>query len=257
MFNQRRRLYSQNFLYNRSLVTKLLCLSSIGKNDLVLEIGPGKGIITEQLLYSAHQVEVVEIDKEWCTFLQRKFQNVRNFTLHHKDFLDYKLPAVPYKVFANIPFSIEGKIIRKLIDAENPPNDCYLVMMKELAYRLSAFQKENLFSLLHKPWFEFSILYHFKPTDFTPLPDVHSVMLRFKKREKPLVGEMYKQQYQEFIKRGFSEGLPVMRNLKKYYGYKSLARALYKIRANKKVKPSYMSLIQWIKLYKILNKINY
>src|SRR5512139_1904971 len=114
MFTKKRKLYSQNFLYNRKLVQHLVSGSSIAKNDLVLEIGPGEGIITNELVKSSRFVVAVEIDTEKYAYLKQKFNRINNLTLYLGDFLDFELPSLPYKVFANIPFSTEGKIIRKL-----------------------------------------------------------------------------------------------------------------------------------------------
>lgn len=249
MYDLQRKLLSQNFLHNRKLVGN----SSIGKNDLVLEIGSGKGIITEQLVKKAEHVIAVELDTHWYNYLKNKFNTTENLMLYHEDFLSKRLPKLPYKVFANIPFAIEGKIIRKLIDDLNPPQDCYLVMMKELGYRLSAPYKENLFSLEHKPWFTFSIYHHFNRTDFTPIPSVDIVMLQFTKRTKPLIPMEHRYSYQQFIEVGFGFGTPAFKNLKKMYGNKKVTNAFRKYNISKDTKPSYISLQQWIDLYAALH----
>ena len=250
MYKLRRKLFSQNFLHSRKLISRLIRSSSIGKNDLVLEIGPGKGTITELLLYQARYVLAVEIDSHWCSYLQEKFNHVDTLTLYQDDILHFRLPTVPYKVFGNIPFSIEGKIIRKLIDAKNPPEDCYLVVMKELACRLSAPYKENLFSLIHKPWFEFSISHRFQRTDFTPIPSVDAVIMRFAKRKEPLLPWRQRTQYQRFVAAGFGQGLPVVKNLQGVYGNSFTTRIFQKLHIDKRAKPGTLSLHQWISLYR-------
>jgi len=252
MYKLRRKLFSQNFLHNRKLISKLVRSSSIGKNDLVLEIGPGKGIITEQLLQQSQHVLAVEIDSHWFKYLQDKFTHAQNLTLYQEDILNFRLPALPYKVFANIPFSIEGKIIRKLIDSPNPPEDCYLVMMKELAYRLAAPHKENQFSISHKPWFDFSIQHRFTRKDFTPYANVDAAMIRFKKRKEPLLPWNEKGRYELFIEECFKYGMPIYHTLKIKYGKNKLHRVLNSIGENKDTKPSYLNLEQWIGLYKEL-----
>lgn len=252
MYDLRRKLLSQNFLYSRKLVSKLVRSSSLGKNDIVLEIGSGKGIITEQLVKQAEQVIAIELDWHLYNYLKNKLSQIDNLTLYHEDFLNKPLPKVPYKVFANIPFAIEGKIIRKLIDDLNPPQDCYLIMMKELAYRLAAPYKENQFSILHKPWFDFSIPHHFKPTDFTPIPKVSVVLFRFTKKEKPLLPKDEKKKYQQFIRLGFTQGTPAFQNLKRQYGSNQVLSAFHKYNINRTTKPIYIPLQRWIGLYKEL-----
>ena len=252
MKNQKRKLLSQNFLHSRKLVKKLILNSSIGKADTILEIGAGKGIITQELIQSAKNVIGIELDNHWYNYLQAKFKGTSNLKLYNADFLNFPLPDTPYKVFANIPFSIEGKIIRKLIDAKNPPEDCFLIMMRELVYRLAAPYKENQFSITHKPWFELSIEYNFSKKDFTPFSNVDVAMIRFKKREIPLLKWAYKQEYQLFVEESFKYGMPIFKNLKTKYGYKPTLSAFTKVGINKNAKPSYLSFSQWIKLYEKL-----
>ena len=169
MYDMRRRLLSQNFLKSRKLVSKLVRQSSVGINDTVLEIGPGKGIITEELLRISKNIVAIELDTNLYFYLQRKFGNFKyKLSLVNQDFLRYKLPKYEYKVFANIPFSIEGKIIRKLLDAKYPPQDCYLVTRKNLAERISGLKYESQFSIFYKPWFTFEIVHYFNRFDYEP-----------------------------------------------------------------------------------------
>lgn len=253
MYRIQRKLLSQNFLYNRKLVSSLVGNSSIGQNDTVLEIGPGKGIITEQLLGKAKQVIAIELDPLWYDYLKIRFSGTPNLYLYHQDFLNFSLPRQPYKVFANIPFSIEGQIIRKLIDASNPPVDCYLVTRKKLAYRLAAPYGENQFSISHKPFFDFSIYYHFRKTDFIPMTGVDSVMLRFTRRRNCLIPFQEKEKYKKFVEYGFGQGLPIHRNLKKYFLIKNIDSAFQTLHIDKSVRPSYLPLNKWIELYKRIN----
>lgn len=248
---QRKRL-SQNFFHSRKLVYHLVGNSSIGKNDLVIEIGPGKGIITEQLIERAGQVVAVEVDHYLYSFLKNKFRGIDNLALYCRDFLTWVLPSSPYKVFANAPFSIEGQIVRRLIDASNPPYDCFLVMMKELAYRLAAPYKENQFSITHKPWFDFSIYWNFRPADFTPVPSVSAAMLRFTAKQDQLLPWPERAVYRRFITRGFGEGLPVRQNLGRFYSRRTLDTAFHALGLDKTAMPGYLTLEQWIALYKAL-----
>lgn len=253
MRNTRRKLLSQNFLRNRRLVSKLVGNSSIAKNDLVLEVGPGNGIITQELLAKAQQVIAVELDPYWYDHLQTRFQGEHGLILYKGDFLTHTLPQLPYKVFANIPFAVEGKIIRKLIEAENPPQECYLVVMSELAKRLAAEDTNNMFSAMHKPWFEFSITHRFKPSDFSPVPNVQAVLFRFMRKEKPLLPFSQRRAYQDFVKLGYDNGRSVRSNLKKRFSLSQIDKALHTCWINKKAKPSHLSAKQWVLLFKNMN----
>lgn len=250
MQNIRRKLLSQNFLHNQKLVSQLIGSSSIGKKDLVIEIGPGKGILTKELLAHAGHVIAVELDSYWYKELQKLGMN--NLTLYNSDFLSYSLPKLPYKVFANIPFAIEGKIIRKLLSDPNPPMDCYLVIMNELAHRLAAHRTENMFSLMHKPWFDFSIDHTFNATDFSPPPRVTPVLFHFKRKGIFVLPLKERVRYQNFVMRGFGNGQSVRNGLKTLYPPMRINEALQSLSIGQKKKPTHLSLSQWIALYRRL-----
>src|SRR5262245_61887156 len=108
-------LYSQNFLRNPALVASLLDKCDIGVGDVVYEIGPGKGILTEQLALRCKQVVAIEKDPHLTELLWRRFAAWPQVTIHHGDFLAYLLPFHrPYKVVANIPFNITAGIVDRL-----------------------------------------------------------------------------------------------------------------------------------------------
>ena len=158
MFRSGRKLFSQNFLHDRELVKKLIRNSSIGKNDLVVEIGPGKGIITEELLKKGVKVIAIEIDHDWYNYLQINFGTSNNFLLTNQDALNFIFPKTSFKVFANIPFSLEGRLVRKLL-LDDYLKDCYLVVRKEVAYRWAGMFGNNMFQISYLPWFDFYLFY--------------------------------------------------------------------------------------------------
>ncbi len=194
---------SQRFLHNRQLVHQLVRQSSIGLNDLVIEVGPGKGIITEALLTVASQVIAVELDAGLYQYLRQRFSAAANLQLVHQDFLTWPLPQTLYKVFANLPFDVEGLIVRKLINATNPPQDSYLVVRKDVAERWAGISYRGQFSVSWRPWFHLAIVHKFRRQDFSPKPKVAAVLLRIARRDKPLLPWSSRHDYQNFIARQF------------------------------------------------------
>lgn len=249
MYGLRRRQLSQNFLYSRKLVKQLVWRSSIGPNDTVLDIGSGEGIITEELLQRAKHVIAIEIDTSLYLYLKKKLKQNHNITLVNQDFLKYKLPKYRYKVFANIPFSIEGKIIRKLLAAYHPPEDCYLVMRKDLAERLSSAHRECQFSLFYKPWFEFQVTHDFRRTDFKPMARMDTVLLRFTKRIFPLVSKEEQRKYMFFIGQGFGTGSKIKQSLRIFFTRNQFRKISQRYGFNVHVRPSHLNLKQWVDLY--------
>ena len=182
MYKIRQPQLSQNFLHNRKLVSKLVRGSSVSPSDTVLEIGSGTGIITRELLQITPHVISIEKDPK--------------LTPNPQDFLTYSLPQTPYKVFANIPFSITGAIVRKLLQSPNPPTDCYLIMQAEAAAKFTIHPKANtLAAILYYPFWDIRVIHHFARTDFSPTPAVDSVLVHFTPRS--LITN--KSAYQDFV----------------------------------------------------------
>lgn len=179
--------YAQNFLRDPRLVAYLLDNSSITAADCVLEIGPGRGIITAQLARRCRRVIAVEKDVDLARLLRDRFAACPAVTIHSGDVRYLPLPTAPYKVFANVPFNITTEIIRGLTEGRRPPDDAFLVVQREAAQRFLGQPCESLRSVLLKPWFEPSLLHQFKRGDFIPPPQVEVVMLRLRKRGPPLL----------------------------------------------------------------------
>lgn len=252
MYHARRKLLSQNFLCNPKLIRQLVGRSSIGSADLVLEIGPGQGAITGELLRVAGYVVAVELDAQLVAYLRRSFADATTLRIISGDFLAHQLPLIPYKVFANIPFAIEGKIVRKLIGAENAPDDCYLVVRRELAERLSGLPHHNQFSLKYQPWFDFSLVHHFRRADFAPQPRVASVLWRIKKREQALLPLDELARYHRFIETAFGQGQPLRQGLRAITSRQDLRHICATFGISPAAKPSYLSLNQWLALYRYM-----
>jgi 23S rRNA (adenine-N6)-dimethyltransferase len=203
--------YSQNFLRNPRLVDRLLDRSGLTPDDLVIEIGPGRGIITERLAVRCRQVLAVEIDGKLAERLRSRFAGAPNVALFAADFLNFPLPLSPYKVFANVPFAITAAIVGKLTSGTSPPVDAYLAVQREAAERFLGAPRETLAAVLLKPWFEPEVVHRFRATDFTPEPGVEVVLLRLRRRQEPLVHGDDAAFFGDFVTYAFTAWQPTVR----------------------------------------------
>ena len=174
--------------------------SGILWNDTVLEIGAGRGIITEGLLSVSKKVIAVEVDKDIFALLSSRLGSKKALELVCGNFLDFDLPKEPYKVFSNIPFSITGEIIKKLLFSNNPPDTCNLIIQKEAGEKFMVNKRKNsMLSILFYPWFEIKIGHIFNRTDFKPVPSVDLCLLQIVKRTTPLISKESINKYRDFV----------------------------------------------------------
>ena len=122
---------SQHFLRSRALASSLIIQAPVTRRDLVVEIGPGRGILTGELARHCREVVAVEFDRALCQGLRSRFRDNTRITIVQADFLRFRLPDAPYKVVGNIPFNRTAAIMRRLVQAPSPPDDAWLVVQRE------------------------------------------------------------------------------------------------------------------------------
>ena len=196
---------SQNFLTSRKTIDHLIRIAGIQKSDTILEIGAGKGHITKALSDACEKVISYEIDPRLYKRLKGQLQS--NVRLYCGDFLKCRLPVEPYRVFANIPFSITTDIVRKLTMADSLPQGMWLIMEKGAAKRFCGLPKDSLMSLLIKPRYDMKIVHYFSRGDFHPAPGVDVVMLEFRRRSGSDVPPEQWTCYQKFLQHSLRYGL--------------------------------------------------
>lgn len=249
--------YTQNFLKSSDLVETIISRSNLNKNDYVVEIGPGKGIITKELAKTVQKVTAIEYDQSLFKTLQNMFSSKENIDIIEQNFLDYKLPKnINYKIFASIPFNITADIIKKITKISKAPQDAYLIIQEEAAWKYAGqpYYSESLRSLLLKPYFVFEIIHRFNRTDFQPVPNVEVVMLHIKKRKKQLIKKAQKNLYRDFIAYIFSQNNNGLKNkCKNLFTYKQIKRLArdnnFKLKAN----PTDLSFDQWYQLFQFFS----
>lgn len=205
---------SQNFITSGKLLHRIVNLSSITRQDTVIEIGTGKGHLTRALCQKCGFLYSIEIDRKLYQHAKERLAGCQNLKLIQGDFLDYQLPTgTDYKVFANIPYFITTQIIRKLTETTCPPADLWLIMEKGAAKRFTGRPRETTQSLLLKTGWDMKILYHFQKNDFHPMPSVNSVLLHLSRKQKPDLARKDLPEFRQFITHSMKYGLYGRRSL--------------------------------------------
>src|SRR3990167_9397419 len=120
--------FGQHFLTDTSVVKRMVEAAQIQKGESVIEIGPGKGILTAELVAAGAQVTAIELDRDMIVFLKQRFG--QTISLCEGDALSIPLPAQSYKVVANIPYNITSPFLLRYLTAENKPTRLILLLQK-------------------------------------------------------------------------------------------------------------------------------
>ena len=244
--------YSQNFLTNQYLVRSLVEQSSISSTDIVYEIGPGRGIITDQLARLARRVIGVEIDEDLAQALRRRFATTSNVKIISADFLSFSPAEERYKIFSNIPFSITSDIVRKIAKQSSRIDDAYLVMQFEAARKFIGlpYALETQTSILTKAEWSIGMIHEFSASDFSPRPSVRIVLVRLQPLEETLVSRRDMPLFRDLVVYVFGHSVPDISSVFRKTSLKDRWKVILQASGiDRTKKPSDMRLSDWAALY--------
>lgn len=185
--------FGQNFLIDSHVLDKIIRGAEIGKDDAVLEIGPGIGTLTQALCEAAGEVTAVEIDRDLIPILEKTLAAYDNVRIINEDILKLDLSAIsekPLKVVANLPYYITTPIIMGLFESGAPLLSITVMVQKEVADRMQAApggKDYGALSLAVQYYAEAEIIANVPPNCFIPRPGVGSAVIRLTKHAAPPV----------------------------------------------------------------------
>lgn len=171
----------QNFLIDQDVVQKIIIGADLRPNDVVLEIGPGKGVLTEALAAKCRKVIAVEIDQALIPVLKKRFEGNKKIEIIHGDALNMDISKIVpcYKLVANIPYYITSLIIRRFLESDVPPEEMILMVQKEVAERIvSKPGKMSILAVSVQYYATAELLFSVPKTAFDPVPEVDSAVLK-------------------------------------------------------------------------------
>ena len=187
--------WGQNFIFDQNLLERLVREAGIKPGDQVVEIGPGAGTLTRELLSQGARVLAVEIDATLLPILEEVLPK-EHLVLVQGDALKVKLDELtqahglswPYKVVANLPYYIITPLVMKLLEEEQQIEDIVVMMQKEVAERFTATpgtKEYGAITLAVQYYAEAQLLFPVSRQMFRPVPEVDSLVLRLKPRQEP------------------------------------------------------------------------
>lgn len=195
----------QHWLRDRDILAAIADDADLSSDDVVLEIGPGLGTLTSELLRRVDRVIAVEFDADLAVKLPGQFPG-KNLEVIHTDILQFDLDSLPagYKVVANVPYYITSKIVEKLMTARNKPAIAVLLVQKEVAERIAAKPGDlSILALSAQVFAEASLGVAVPREYFTPPPKVDSAVVVLRARPVPLVAPEDERAFFRVVKAGF------------------------------------------------------
>lgn len=209
--------FGQHFLHDRSVIDKIISAAKLDPQEEVVEIGPGLGVLTDQLLPAAEHVHVMEIDRDLIERLEAR-QDQR-LTVHAGDVLKLPwsdlLPRPPYTLVANLPYNISSQIVFRFLDHRQLFQRMVLMFQREVGERLVAEpggKDYGILSVLCQLWYDIDIVTLVKPGAFTPPPKVDSIVLHFRPLQQPRVDPVNEEFFRRVVKAAFTQRRKTLRN---------------------------------------------
>jgi 23S rRNA (adenine-N6)-dimethyltransferase len=252
--DRRRADLSQHFLRNGATAARLVRGTTIAQSDLVVEIGAGRGALTQPLSQRARALIAIEVDPALTEPLAARFAG--RVDVVRADFLDWPLPRTPYKAFGNVPFARTTDIIRKLTAAPRPPDDAWLVVQREAAQRFCGhpYVAESLWSLRLKPDWHVEIVDRLRRADFDPPPSVESVLLWRNRRDRSLLSDSERRFYVRCIELAFSAHRSMGQTTRTWLSKIELQRLGRDLRFAPDAPPSTLAFEQWLGIVRFVER---
>ena len=215
--------FGQNFLIDAHVLDKIIRAADIGKDDMVLEIGPGIGTMTQYLAEAAGKVIAVEIDRNLIPILQDTLDGYENVRLINEDVLKLDLRKLvqeenegkPVKVVANLPYYITTPIIMGLFEGSVPVSSITVMVQKEVAERMKSGpgnKDYGALSLAVQYYADTYLVANVPPNCFMPRPKVGSAVIRLTRHERPPVETVDEKLMFDIIRAAFNQRRKTLTN---------------------------------------------
>ncbi|MEM9884920.1 MAG: 16S rRNA (adenine(1518)-N(6)/adenine(1519)-N(6))-dimethyltransferase RsmA [Bacteroidota bacterium] len=246
--------YGQHFLTNEQIAERIAdSLSLSAAYEKVLEIGPGKGMLTKYLLKKDYELHAVEADRDMVAYLETNYPELAE-RLHYADFLKFSPKQLfgdaSFAIIGNFPYNISSQILFKMLDYRAAVPELVGMFQKEMAERVTASsggKEYGVISVLVQAYYDADYLFTVKRGNFNPPPKVTSAVIRLIRKEEQDLGcnpKLFKQ----IVKQTFSQRRKMLRNTMKSFlkGHELLQNDFFKQRPERLSVADFVQLTQWV-----------
>ena len=208
----------QHFLVDRRVLSRIVAAAELSEGDTVVEVGPGRGLLTDQLAARAGRVAAVELDGELAAALEARYQDLPHVSVVSADARDIDIeslvgPGASYKLVANLPYYAASIIVRRFLESEHSPDIMVFMVQREVAERMTAAPGHmSLLSVGVQLYGEPRVVCQVPPGAFRPRPKVSSTVVRIDVRPRPVLELRSEAGFFEVVRGGFSAPRKQLRN---------------------------------------------
>ena len=219
-FLKPKRKFGQNFLTDDNIAKDIVSFLSDSKTKTIIEIGPGKGILTKYLLKISHkEIKFVEIDEECVSYLKNKYPNIDKHLIND-DFLNINLNSFkqPLSIIGNFPYNISSQILFKIYENKIIVNEMIGMFQLEVAERICSnygTKKYGILSVLIQAFYEVKMMKKIKPHSFLPIPKVDSAVIKITKKTDTINCDEIL--FKKIVKQSFGQRRKTLRNSLKIF----------------------------------------
>jgi 16S rRNA (adenine1518-N6/adenine1519-N6)-dimethyltransferase len=264
MKKSRRQVLGQHYLHNRRVLDKIVRTIDPRKDELIIEIGPGRGALTFPLAEKAGRVVAVEKDTRLIPGLQERAP--ANLAILGVDVLRVSFREVlknnpkyppPVKLAGNLPYSISSPLLFKVLEEKELFSRCVFLLQKEFAQRVCAQPGSKLYAPLSiqvQMHFEASMLFTISPASFSPPPKVDSALVRLEKRSQPLYALGEDKAFARFLQAAFRHRRKTLANNLQGASFdgQALENVFQQLSLPSRIRAEELSLAQWAQLFERL-----
>ncbi len=220
MTHTARKRFGQNFLHDHNIIYSIISHIQAEANQHWVEIGPGQGALTAPLLAQNVQLDVVELDRDLVSLLQRKFSTQTNLTIHSADALNFDFAGLAQQgeklhVIGNLPYNISTPLLFHLLSSSNCIEDMHFMLQKEVVDRICAAPGSKQYgrlSVMMQYYCEGELLFDVPPESFDPIPKVMSAIIRLVPHAQPPVVVTNMETFAQIVSHAFSQRRKTIRN---------------------------------------------
>jgi len=259
----KRRALGQHFLKSRTVLNRIVRCISPQSQDLIIEIGAGKGALTFPLAEKAGRVIAIEKDPHLIPFLEKR--RFSNLTILEEDVLRVNFHEVVkkasfrrrVKVVGNLPYSLSSPLLQKVLEEKELISECVFLLQKEMAERLCGQPGSKSYaplSILFQNHFLIALRFTVSPGSFSPPPKVDSALISLQKRSQPLFSIDNEGLFRDFLKGSFQHRRKILRkNLEKLaIPLSAIEKAYQKFSIERNIRPEQLPISQFVELFRFL-----